>query len=354
MMPFQGLMARGLLERERGEWRVARAAFMEAAMTAPDGASSATAETHAALCGLALGMPGSWEQFEQRLRAPALPSRPFARGENYWDGSTVSSLLIWAEGGRGNTIQFSRYVEDVAARLVVPITFAVQPELVELITGVGLVNDDVEVCALGLGDASALAPGNHGAHCSVLSLPAIFAAKEWRSPMFPVARTMRRRVPLRVGLWWQGNPDYWDDARRSGTRAMYAPLEALIPRVSFVDLQAPAVVMNGGAPWQTLRDFAAETVVALDEVDLVITTDTAMVHLAGALGVPTWLVLHRACNWRWAVDGPAVVGPLMYGSVRIFRAPSDGGARLAGVVARDVLPELARLVGVDVLSGARA
>lgn len=342
----------GQAERRAGNWRAAEDAFFKAANAATTAEERALCFTHIGLCQLAQGAHSlePFQTFEARFAAPEDPGAPrlLPRDDRYWTGDVCSSVLFWAEGGRGNVIQFSRFVDDVSSRLVLPLAFAVHPELVELLPGIGLVNDDVEV--ISLDEGRALHARGDVRHCSILSLPSIYRYRGWTLPAIPAGQKfLRRRVPLRIGLWWQGNPEYWDDARRSGTREMYAPLEALLPRVALTELQAPPALMAPGADWRERRDFAAETVVALDDLDLVITTDTAMVHLAGALGVPTWLLLHHGCNWRWAPDGPAVTGCLAYESVRVFHA--DGLGKTPASNMADVLNALVGLVGRAGLDG---
>lgn len=280
---------------------------------------------------LGAGLP-AWLLFEQRFDTPEdmawpVPARRmFPRDDAYWCGDPAAGLVLWAEGGRGNVIQFSRYVADVAARFVLPVTFVVHPELVPL-AGAVLVNEDVRVVPT----TAPLEVGGGYEHASILSLPAIFGFKGWPDPPVPpLARTPRRRLPLRVGLNWAGNPSYWDDARRSFAAYPFAPLEDLIPKVHLTELQHLPSMTERTDPY-LIRQFIDDTMGELATLDLVISTDTAMAHLAAHLGIPTWLLLHDACNWRWAEKGPATIGPLRYDSVRIFRSPT--GCDLGGTVA---------------------
>jgi hypothetical protein len=321
--------------RNAGAWALAVELYAKAANEAPARDLAAECLALRGLALLATGEPRGWLDFEQRFSAPGRDLHAFPRDDLYWCGDPTSSLLIWAEGGRGNTIQFMRYVNAVAARFVLPIVLAVHREMVELVRD-HLVSGDVDVIAV---DAAVLA--KHGEeHCSILSLPAIFAFKAWPDPLVPpLARAPRRRLPLRIGLNWAGNPSYWDDARRSFAAYPFGPLEDLIPKVLLSELQASPAVM--ASPATLGEDFARETMAELAGLDLVVTTDTAMAHLAGALGIPTWLLLHDACNWRWAPQGPATVGPLRYESVRIFRAPTTGPDLVANVRSA-LVAELAR------------
>lgn len=316
---------------------------MQATQDAPTSAERASAAAWCGLMRLAQGDVTGWRLFEQRFGAP--DQGHFApRDELYWCGDACESLLIWAEGGRGNVIQFSRYVADVAARFVLPIAWAVQPEMVALARS-HLVNEDVSVLPLSLGGA---APDRaaYAAHCSMLSLPAIFDFKGWKDPPIPaLARTPRRRLPLRVGLNWSGAPWYWDDARRSFAAYPFAPLEELIPKVYLVDLQHSPAVRD--YPDKLAAAFIADTLGELENLDLVITTDTAMAHLSAHLGIPTWLLLHHACNWRWTPGSVGISGALRYDAIRVFRQlpcdPSSTNLQWPGVL-RDVVAALAEAV----------
>lgn len=306
-------MASASVARDRGEWPHAQELFLLAMQAAPTPADRANAAAWCGLAMLAQGDAAGWRLFEQRFGA-ADQGHFAPRDENYWCGDATESLLIWAEGGRGNVIQFSRYVADVAGRFVLPISFAVHPEMVDLARA-HLVNEDVTVLPI----SPALDRTSFSAHCSMLSLPAIFGFKGWPDPKIPpLQRAPRKRLPLRVGLNWSGAPSYWDDARRSFKAYPFAPLEVLIPKVALVELQpAPAVVE---APALLAPAFIRETLGELENLDLVISTDTAMAHLSAHLGIPTWLLLHGACNWRWAAPGgAAVTGPLRYDAIRFFR-----------------------------------
>jgi hypothetical protein len=145
-----------------------------------------------------------------------------------------------------------------------------------------------------------------------------------------------KRLPagLRVGLVWAGNPAHSNDRRRSIPPEALAPLLAVAPS-AFVSLQvgpSAAAPIHGLASHATeLTDFA-ETAALVAALDLVITVDTAVAHLAGALGVRTWVMLPAAPDWRWLrdrTDSP------WYSSMRLFRqdTPGDWTGVLAHVAA---------------------
>jgi hypothetical protein len=154
------------------------------------------------------------------------------------------------------------------------------------------------------------------------------------------------RGALRVGLVWAGNPDFDDDANRSTTLAAMRPLLD-VAGVEFYGLQVGAAARQIAAEGLTdrivdlgpgFRDFT-DTAAAIQALDLVIGVDTAVPHLAGALGKPAWLLLPRVADWRWGNDGETT--PL-YPTMRLFRQSGDG--RWPPVIAR-VGRELAPLAG---------
>jgi hypothetical protein len=147
----------------------------------------------------------------------------------------------------------------------------------------------------------------------------------------------QRRLPkphaaIRVGIAWQGNPDHQADAFRSVPLAYFEPLAA-IPGVELVSLQSGFGVAQI-ARWQGQRSLRVidepldqssgafmDTAAIMQTLDLVITTDTAIAHLAGALGLPTWIALGYVPDWRWLLtraDSP------WYPTVKLFRQPSMG------------------------------
>jgi hypothetical protein len=123
-------------------------------------------------------------------------------------------------------------------------------------------------------------------------------------------------------LVWAGNPGHANDHRRSIPRHLFTPLIESRPDTTWVSLQVGAT--DGGPTMldagPDLRDFA-DTAALIAALDLVITVDTAVAHLAGAMGKPTWLLLPFSPDWRWMLgrdDTP------WYPSVRLFRQPTPG------------------------------
>jgi Flp pilus assembly protein TadD len=260
-----------------------------------------------------------------------------------WLGGPIAGkrLLIAAEQGLGDTIQFARYVPRLAetgARLILQ----VQPTLAELM---GTLAGGAKIVPAG-------PPPPHEAHVSLLDLPALLGQGVTARPV-PIpylqadperARAWRAWLGtdagLCVGIAWSGNPDFYSNHLRSLPAARMAELAC--PGVRFVSLQKghappPDLAVLDAAP---LLHGMADTAALIAALDLVISVDTSVVHLAGALGRPVW-VLHRfdPC-WRWGAGGEACI---WYPTLRQFRPPAPGDwtsvlararAELGGLVER--------------------
>jgi Flp pilus assembly protein TadD len=304
----------------------AEASHRAALRCAPD-----LAELHESL-GLALLRVGKlddgWSEYEWRLRAPTASSR-FAQPQ--WAGEPLGDrvLLIHAEQGFGDTIQFCRYVCRIAA--AARVVLEVPEPLVRLLAGLP-------------GGAHVVA---HGAplprfdlHCPMLSLPFVFRTTLETVPnQMPylaadparAAAWRERLTPLggkRVGVVWAGRPTHLADRRRSLSLTSLEPLTD-VSGISFVSLQTgPAAAQaQRPPPGMVLHDWTAElgdfaeTAALVAGLDLVITVDTAVAHLAGALGRPVWLLNRFDGCWRWLLardDSP------WYPSLRQFRQPHPG------------------------------
>jgi tetratricopeptide (TPR) repeat protein len=238
---------------------------------------------------------GELQRFEQ---PPWLGKQPLA-------GKTI---LLWAEQGLGDTIQMARYAGLLGARGA-SVILEVQPPLAGLLSGLA-----PRVVARGE------ALPDFDFHCPMMSLPLAFgtdlatipaapaylrAAPErvaqWRTLLGPATR-------LRVGLAWSGNPGHTNDHHRSIAFAEFA--QALTPACEFVSLQkevrasaaaaraAAGAVRDLGAQ---LHDFS-DTAALCAAMDVVVTVDTSIAHLAGALGKPVWILLPYAPDWRWLLE----------------------------------------------------
>jgi tetratricopeptide (TPR) repeat protein len=283
-----------------------------------------------------------WEQYEWRWQRAQ--SRPRGFGQA-WCGEPISgrTILLYAEQGLGDTLQFVRYAPMVAERGA-RVVLEVQPPLVRLMRGVAGVSHVVA-----RGDALPL----FDTSCPLLSLPRAFATRLGTIPAAcpylhvdpAAAAAWQAKLPadggLRVGLVWAGCPHtdhagmHLIDHRRSLGLAELAPL-AGIAGVHLISLQKDRPDVAGMAPCaMTLIDLMpeiadfADTAALVANLDLVISVDTSVAHLAGALGRPVWLLSRYDGCWRWLHgrdDSP------WYPGMRIYRQerPHDW----SGVVAR--------------------
>ncbi len=253
-----------------------------------------------------------WPEYEWRWKRENLARTWRDFPQPVWRGEEITgkTVLLHSEQGFGDTIQFCRYVPLVAGRGGRVILEVEKPlrRLMEALAGVAEI--------VSRGDPLP----SFDAHCPLLSLPLAFDTRletiPWSGPYLSApsdemaawhARLAAQRRP-RVGLVWSGNAAHHRDADRS------IPLEALFPlldvNASYVSVQkevrpADAAAMAGrgdildAAP--LLTDFAA-TAALLSQLDLLVTVDTSVAHLAGAMGRPVWLMLPYIPDWRWLLD----------------------------------------------------
>jgi Flp pilus assembly protein TadD len=328
-------------------------------------AAEAQAHYRAALClipddaeihedlGMALLLSGKfregWAEYEWRWRTrrAAVEARRFPLPA--WGGERIGdkTVLVHAEQGLGDTLQFCRLASHVPARDII---LEVQRPLVRLLSTLP-------------GPRMVIARGEtlppHDLHCSIMSLPYALETTVHTIPaeipyLRPDPRDVdhwRRRLTelpgLRVGLCWAGGrsptngEQNRDDDRRSLHLTALAPFAA-IEGISFVSLQtgppaAQAMQPPGG---MNLHDFTAalhdfaDTAALIECLDLIISTDTATPHLAGALGKPVWLMIRADACFRWLQDRD---DSPWYPTMRLFRqpAPGDWGSVISRV--RDAL-----------------
>lgn len=238
-----------------------------------------------------------------------------------WDGTDAKgrTILVRAEQGVGDTIQFARYLPLIVAAGGAPVLVC-HPSIVPLIQTM----PGVTVCSQGQ-----TVPG-YDAWIDMASLPFVFGTTSETIPS-PAgylracpARTeaWQRRLPSgrKVGVVFSGNPAHPADRRRS-----IPPEQARLPRIeglSFINLQFGGDASRSGLSNLTswLTDYT-ETAALIACLDLVISVDTSVAHLAGGLNKPVWILLPHAPDWRWALgrlDSP------WYSSARLFRQQAAG------------------------------
>jgi tetratricopeptide (TPR) repeat protein len=315
-------------------WKPAIAHFDRALALAPD--------YHAAhyQIAFALLLQGDYERglahFERRLFMPAdmewlKPIRDAMACfgvERYWRGNSLAGkqLLVLTEQGLGDSLMMLRYIpllKDAmhAARLHV----VCDAPLARLFRALPAV-DDVTV------KPATLRSDGFDWYCTMMSLPHLFGSRLENIPAAPYLRIPEheksrwaRRLDsvsgLKVGIAWAGNRKLDTDAARSLALREFEPLMAL-PSITWVSLQQgkPAAQLKEVdwpiLDWMDECHDLQDTGALMESLDLIITVDTAVVHLAGALGRPTWLLNRYDSEWRWLLDRE---DSPWYSSVRIFR-----------------------------------
>lgn len=248
-----------------------------------------------------------WPEYEWGFAAGERPQRAFPQPR--WQGEPLAGrrLLVWAEQGFGDTLQFVRYLpalRDLGARVV----FECPHELAALVRDSGLAD---EVVASG-GESCDF-------HAPLLSLPALLGASQSDIPgsggylqadpeRVAVWRERLASIQgLRVGVAWSGNPSQPVNRLRACPPAPLLAALGSVPGVTLFSLQktgaaqvaADAAVVDFTAQ---LNDFA-DTAALMMNLDLIVTVDTAVAHLAGALGRDVWTLLSRPADWRWMGQG---------------------------------------------------
>ncbi len=329
---------RGLVLQEFNRTEEALACYAQVLRLKPD---LAEAHWNESLSRLVAGdFAEGWKKYEWRWQAEGFPSprRPFQ--QPLWLGLEPlrgRTILLHAEQGLGDTIQFCRYAQRVAA-LGATVLLEVQPPLKTLLAGLAGVS---QIFAYGEPLPA------FDCHCPLLSLPLAFGT---RLDSIPQESCYLRGEPGRIAAWghrlggktlpriglaWSGSAENMTDHKRSIPLGQFGKL--LTPQAQFVSLQKelreadraelerhPEIAHYG----DELFDFA-ETAALAANLDGVVSVDTAVAHLAAALGKPVWLLLPFSPDWRWLLgrdDSP------WYPTARLFRQDTPGD--WDGVIAR--------------------
>jgi len=315
----------GLVFQARGELARARAHFDRAIALAPDFAQARSNRAQLAL--LDGDFARGWPEYEWRLRVPghAVPRTAAPR----WEGGALDgrTLLVRAEQGLGDTVQLVRFAPVLAARGA-RVVLETQPAIERLVRscpglaavvprGAPLPPHDLETPIASIPHRLGLALDSIPRAVPYLAADAKLAAA--------AARRIRRPGTFTVGIAWQGNPVFPQDRHRSMPLAHFAPLAA-VPGVRLFSLQkgygaeqlaaAPFAVEDLGAALDAAGGAFTDTAAAIMALDLVIVSDSAVAHVAGALGRPVWVVLPLTPDWRWLLgreDTP------WYPTMRLFR-----------------------------------
>jgi len=245
-----------------------------------------------------------------------------------WRGEALSGqrVLIWTEQGFGDSLMMLRYLPMVRSRGAGSISVLCESALERVIYSIRGLDQGVSCRQVASADEFDL-------HCPIMSLPFLFDTTldsiPNDVPYLTVPRALRdawkvRLSPIvkpKVGIAWAGSNTLRDDARRSIALAAFKPVMGT-EGLQFISLQK-----EGGAEqlhewqgqiadWMSDCDDFLDTAALIDNLDLVISVDSAIVHLAGALGKPVWLLNRFGSEWRWGLESES--SP-WYPSLRIFR-----------------------------------
>jgi tetratricopeptide (TPR) repeat protein len=319
------------------------------------------AQYNLALTQLRLGdWERGWPGYEARWRFREVHRSPRIFREPRWRGEPLNGrrILLHAEQGLGDTIQFCRYATLVAVRGGVPI-LQIQAPVERLLRSLPVVRAGLAEVVL-LGARHGERPPEFELECPLMSLPAVFETSvdtvPWPGAYLgaepELARSKRTQFPdvepggwfvarpLRAGFVWAGNPGYKTDSQRSMKLETLTPL-LRIRSITWISLQkGPAAEQLNGIPDDIFvcdgasrdRDLA-DAAALISTLDLVITTDTCIAHLAGAMGKPVWILLPHLGDWRWMQQ---IVTSPWYPTARLFRqsAPGDWPGVLDRVISR--------------------
>ena len=289
-----------------------------------------------------------WNEYEWRALLPGFAMQRMDRPQ--WQGEDLGgrTLLVHAEQGLGDTIQFVRYLSFLQI-LNGEVVFACPPRLIPLIQGFA---DGIRIVSLDKRPP-------HDVQTPLMSLPRLFHEG---SPFEPAGGAYLRpevaraahwagelgpKTGRRIGIAWQGSTGYHNDGRRSIPLLNFEPL-ARIDGVELVSLQqGNGAEQIAEMPWRNrildrtaemdLESAFTDTLAVMATLDLVVTSDTAIAHLAGAAGIPVHVALCHLPDWRWGLEGQS--SP-WYSGMRLFRQESAGDwhgvfDRIADAVAED-------------------
>jgi Flp pilus assembly protein TadD len=313
------------VQKERGAFTDAEATLRHALRIAPD---NPVLRYNWSLLMLLLGRtPEAWDGWEQRFRAGAIQARPFPQPQ--WQGDLLGNrrLLVHTEQGLGDVIQFARYLPALqASGSGNNVVFEAPPRLIRLLSGNPTLPPMIPAGAT-LPPADTVIP--------LLSLPARTNLPAAQPPYLFAepdrAATWKARIGahgFRVGINWQGFSGRFEDKGRSFPLAMFQPLATQGVRlISLQKGEGEDQIAAAGFPLETLDgadagpDAFLDTAAVMANLDLIVTSDTSIAHLAGALGRPVWVALRKVPDWRWMLeraDSP------WYPTMRLFRQSRDG------------------------------
>ena len=339
----------GVITEYHGEYEASLRMLEKAIELKPD---YALARTSRATALLRLGrFENGWREYEWRWRLPQFKSDLPDPARPVWNGEALQgrTILLRCEQGLGDTIQFVRYATLVKERGAEKVILLAQAPVANLMKHAAGVD---EVVAHGEPTPA------YDVQVPLLSLPRIFDTKMTTIPApVPYVTAEAERVAawrdklapdagMKVGLVWSSNPGHPLARFRTTTLSTFAPLAA-VERVSFYSLQKGEPSIQAAAPpsgmklvdrTAELADFA-DTAALIETLDLVITVDTAVAHLAGAMGKKTFTIVPFLSDFRWFLDRD---DSPWYPTMRLFRLRSMYGWDEAVGRVKAALDELVR------------
>jgi hypothetical protein len=270
-----------------------------------------------------------WAEYEWRWRRPKTRPRPFPQPT--WDGTPLAgrTILIWMEQGLGDIVHFIRYtalVKERGGTVIVECPAFLMP-LLSRCPGIDrLVAEQTPLPTFDV-------------HCSLMSLPLLCGTTSLAKVPAPIpyvfvdeerVQSWRQRLAgltgFKIGIVWQGNPHHPVDRHRSVPLARFAPLAAVrgirlisLQKEGTEQLRAVAgrfVVSELDGTWDPPHEAFLDSAAIMKGLDLVVTVDTAIAHIAGALGVPVWVPLSEVSDWRWLREREDTP---WYPTLRLFR-----------------------------------
>jgi tetratricopeptide (TPR) repeat protein len=335
----------GAARLQLGEPAAALACFERAIALRPDDADFHTNRALTLL--LIADFERGWDEYEWRLKQKRV--QPRLVPQPVWDGTPLpgGTILLFAEQGMGDTIQFARYARLVKERVGTVLLECPAP-LRGLLAGCpgidGVVDPEAPAPVVDVQAALMSLPRIFGTRLDTIpaAVPYLFTEPalrdKWRQTLRESAAAPSPPPPLpprgegrtmRVGIVWQGNPKLPGDMYRSVKLAQFAALAA-VPGVKLFSLQKGTgaeqlAALDGqfaltDLAGQIAADFR-DTAAAIENLDLVIAVDTSVAHLAGALGRQVWVLLPFYPDWRWQREGEQ---SLWYPTMRLFRQRRRG------------------------------
>ncbi len=276
-----------------------------------------------------------WADYEWRWQTKDFLGRRPDLDAPHWRGEDIAgrSILVFTEQGIGDLVQFARFLPLLAGRGA-KVTFRAPANMIRLLRPLGT---QIELAGL------MRHGGSYDFQCALMSLPRWFgtdlnsipAEIPYLEPEAGLAARWKRRIGdqgFKIGIAWQGNPTGKIDQGRSYPLSELVPL-ARVPGVRLISLQkyhgldqlsglpSDVTVETLGNDFDSGEDALIDTAAVMSHLDLIITMDTSIAHLAGALGRRTWVALKYVPDWRWLLernDSP------WYPSLRLFRQQTDG------------------------------